>query len=327
MEKNLLFEAYINDVRKYPRISPDEEISLAKKIQLGDDDALSKMITSNLLFVVKIARGFTYAGLELMDLITEGNIGLMTAAKKFNPAVGIRFSTYSSWWIKQAMRRAISNQSRTIRLPVHLGDKIVKLRRIMADFERDHGFVPSECELAEITGLKESRISLILSSSQSVAALDAVVDNASGTSLHNIITDESAVNSSASLDASDMLGHLTRVLEFLPEGRDKEILECRFGLGGCEVETLEQIGRRFGITRERTRQLQKKALGSLRRAFRMLNSSSSVAISQLGFKDAIVSCFGKPTRLTPRKKHLVASNSTETSRACLDDSKLLIAAA
>ena len=264
---NSLFDSYMKDALAYPLISPEQEIELGIKIKNGDKRALDLLVTSNLRLVVSIANDFSHAGLDLMDLISEGNIGLMIAAKKFDPVkFDAKFSTYSAWWIKQYIRRSISNKSRAIRLPVHLLEKILKLKKIISSFESEHGFTPTAFELAEITGLSEVKITTLLTTSQPIVALDSTLGDESSDTLHVTIADESVSTSCQALIESDATAHLFKLLKFLKD-RDRDIISRRFGLNGKKPETLEQIGVLYGITRERVRQLESMALKSLKSAF------------------------------------------------------------
>ena len=235
---------YLREIGQIPLLTPQDEITLAARIKKGDKEARSLMIRSNLRLVVKIAHDYANLGLPLLDLISEGNIGLMKAVERFDPAKGGKLSTYAAWWIKQSIKRALANQSKTIRLPVHLVDKISKMRRVSLQMSEELGREPTDDELAEEIGIASGKVSQLKTVSIRPASLDAPI---------------SAEDSTAFGDEVDGL------LDVLDE-REKKIIFSRFGLDGGKPKTLEEVGKKFGVTRERIRQLQNIALSKLRRA-------------------------------------------------------------
>ncbi len=255
---------YLRQIGQIPLLTPDEEKELAARIRNGDKEARSKMILANLRLVVKIAHDYANLGLPLLDLISEGNIGLMKAVERFDPSKGGKLSTYAAWWIKQSIKRALANQSKTIRLPVHLVDKISKIRRVSGQMSEDLGREPTDEELAEEIGIDTAKVSLLKSVSVRPASLDAPISDDESTEFGEIVGDEEAQTPFEMLSDKNMKMELGDLLEVLDE-REREIINARFGLSGEKPETLEQVGQRFGVTRERIRQLQNIALAKLRR--------------------------------------------------------------
>jgi len=258
---------YMREISKTDLLTPEEEVKLAARIKRGDKKAREHMIKANLRLVVKIAQDYSNYGLPLQDLISEGNIGLMKAVERFDPKKGGKLSTYAAWWIKQSIKRALANQSKTIRLPVHMVDKIAKLRRITAMLTEAYGREPSDEELCEETGIPMKKISLLKRAAQRPTSLDAPVGDEDSSSYAEIIGDESAVNPLDALADKNMHGELDDLYEVLDE-RESKIIDARFGIGGKTPMTLEEVGREFGVTRERIRQLQNIALDKMRKSLR-----------------------------------------------------------
>ncbi len=256
---------YLREIGQIPLLTVEQEIELAAKIKLGDKEARSLMIRSNLRLVVKIAHDYANLGLPLLDLISEGNIGLMKAVERFDPAKGGKLSTYAAWWIKQSIKRSLANQSKTIRLPVHLVDKISKMRRVATQMSEDLGREPTDDELAEEVGLSASKVSQLKAVSNRPASLDAPLSDEDTTAFGEIVGDMDARTPFENLrdqNLRDEVGDLLSVLD----DREKKIIYSRFGLDGGKAKTLEEVGKKFGVTRERIRQLQNIALMKLRRA-------------------------------------------------------------
>ena len=260
---------YLREISQIPLLTPQEEIKLAAQIKKGNKKAREKMIKANLRLVVKIANDFGTYGLPLLDLISEGNIGLMKAVERFDPKKGGKLSTYASWWIKQSIKRALANQSKTIRLPVHLVDKIGKIRRVSAQMTEEIGREPSNEELAEELGLPVAKVAHLKNVAVRPASLDARISHDDETSFGDLVGDEKADDPFAVLrdkDLRDEVGDLLAVLD----PRERRIIAYRFGLDGGRERTLEEVGRKFGVTRERIRQLQNIALLKMRKALRKL---------------------------------------------------------
>jgi RNA polymerase primary sigma factor len=256
---------YLREIGQIPLLTPEQEIELAAKIKKGDKAARSLMIRSNLRLVVKIAHDYANLGLPLLDLISEGNIGLMKAVERFDPAKGGKLSTYAAWWIKQSIKRALANQSKTIRLPVHLVDKISKMRRVALQMSEELGREPTDDELAEEVGLSSGKISQLKTVSIRPASLDAPISDDDSTEFGEIVGDLEALTPFENLRDKNLRDEVGDLLAVLDE-REKKIIFSRFGLDGGKAKTLEEVGKKFGVTRERIRQLQNIALMKLRRA-------------------------------------------------------------
>ena len=256
---------YLREISKTDLLTPQEEVELAARIKKGDKKARSHMIRANLRLVVKIAQDYSGYGLPLADLISEGNIGLMKAVERFDPNKGGKLSTYGSWWIKQSIKRALANQSKTIRLPVHMVDKIARMRRISAMLGESLGREPTQDELAEELGIPRKKLALLERASKRPTSLNAPVYDDDSADFSDIIGDEHAVNPFEALDNKNMHGELDELLDVLDE-REHRIIDARFGLDGTTPLTLEEVGVEFGVTRERIRQLQNIALEKMRKA-------------------------------------------------------------
>ena len=255
---------YLQEIGKTPLLKPSEEVELATLIQQGDKDAREHMIKANLRLVVKIAQDYSGFGLPLLDLISEGNIGLVKAVERFDPNKGGKLSTYAAWWIKQSIKRALANQSKTIRLPVHLVDKIARIRRVTAELEEALGRTPTEEEVAYELEMPVNKVAHLKSVSVRPASLEAPVGDSDGTEFGDLIGDESAINPFESLQHKSQTNDLNRLVDEL-EPREAEIIRLRFGLNGEAPMTLEEVGERFGVTRERVRQLQNMSLSRMRK--------------------------------------------------------------
>lgn len=266
---------YMREVGEVDLLTVAEENALAARIKKGDEAAREHMIRANLRLVVKIARDYEGLGLPLLDMINEGNIGLMKAVERFDPAKGGKLSTYGSWWIKQSIRRAIANQSKTIRLPIHAMDKLSKASRLATEMRDELGRDPLPEELAEVLGLRTSRLAEMRTAAVRPASLDAPLGDEDGTRLAEIVEDERATNPYESLDEKTRLSMLGDLVERL-HPRERNILRLRFGLDGGEEKTLEEIGAEFGLTRERIRQVQNEALAKLRQ---MIENREAFAVA------------------------------------------------
>ncbi|MBL68988.1 MAG: RNA polymerase subunit sigma [Verrucomicrobiales bacterium] len=261
---------YLNEIARTPLLTIQEEIELAARIKKGDEEAEQHMIKANLRLVVKIARDYEGLGLPLLDLIDEGNMGLMKAVTRFDPAKGGKLSTYASWWIKQSIKRALANQSKTIRLPVHLVDKISKMRRVAMHMQEELGREPTDDELAEEMHMTAARVAQLRTAAIRPASLDAPVgDNADSDTLGDLVEDSHVHNPYEELEEKTVNAMLHQLLDTLSE-REAEILKYRFGIGGGDVKTLEEVGEQFGVTRERVRQVQNIALARMRRMIEKL---------------------------------------------------------
>ncbi|MBG88435.1 MAG: RNA polymerase subunit sigma [Verrucomicrobiales bacterium] len=265
------FERYLRDACQEPLLTVEDEWELADRIKNGDNVARERMIKANLRLVVKIAREYEGLGLPLLDLINEGNIGLMRAVDKFDPSKGGKLSTYSSWWIKQQMRRAITNQSKTIRMPIHAVEKVWNLRRISDRYQRELGREPSTEELSVETGISRKKIAAMMESSVRPASLDAPIGDDDSSTRSELIADAVADNPANEFETKNSVSVIGKLMQDLTP-REFRILSLRFGLEGGEGMTLTKIGEEFGVTRERIRQLQNGALTRLREMMENLNS-------------------------------------------------------
>lgn len=254
---------YLREIGQIPLLTVQQEIELAARIKKGDEEARELMIKSNLRLVVKIAHDYDGLGLPLLDLINEGNMGLMKAVERFDPAKGGKLSTYGAWWIKQSIKRALANQSKTIRLPVHLVDKISKMRKASNRLQEEIGREPTDAELAEEMGMSVTRVTRMRSAAIRPTSLDAPIGDDESSTLAEIVEDENAVNPYTELEEKTVLGMLGSLLNTLDK-REATILRYRYGLDGSTEKTLEEVGVKFGVTRERVRQIQNIALEKLR---------------------------------------------------------------
>src|ERR1700736_773103 len=256
---------YLQEIGRIALLTPEQEIDLAQKIKKGDAAARERMINANLRLVVTIARDYTNLGLPLLDLISEGNIGLTKAVERFDPAKGAKVSTYAMWWIKQSIKRALANQSKTIRLPVHLVDKLAKVRRVSLQMSDELGREPTDDELGEELGIATEKVARLKSIGVRPASLDAPVADDDSTEFGESVGDENAQTPFEWLRDKNLRGEVDGLIALLNR-REKEIISQRFGLDGGKPKTLEDVGKNFGVTRERIRQLQNIALAKLRRA-------------------------------------------------------------
>ncbi len=256
-------QLYMREVAEVNLLTIQQENELAARIHAGDDAAREHMIRANLRLVVKIARGYEGFGMPLLDLINEGNMGLMRAVERFDPAKGGKLSTYASWWIKQSIRRGIANQAKTIRLPIHAIDKLSKAQRMANEMREVLGREPELEELAEALDIKASRLSEIRTAALRPASLDAPMGDEDSNVLAEVVKDDNARTPYEHLEEKTLLAMLGHLVEKLGP-REKKIIRLRFGLDGRGEKTLEEIGEQFGLTRERIRQLQNEALHRLR---------------------------------------------------------------
>jgi RNA polymerase primary sigma factor len=263
---------YLREIGQVRLLTPQEEIELAAKIKRGDKKAREQMIKANLRLVVKIARDYEGLGLPLLDLISEGNIGLMKAVERFDPAKGGKLSTYGAWWIKQSIKRALANQSKTIRLPVHLVDRISRMRRIAMKLHEELGREPTDEELGEELGMTASRVGQLRTAAIRPASLDAPIGDDDSNSFAEVVQDENAETPYEQLEGKTVTLMLQEMVTKL-DPREATILRYRFGLDGGSEKTLEEVGQKFGVTRERVRQIQNIALAKLRRMVEKLEAA------------------------------------------------------
>src|SRR6202048_3536503 len=274
------FKIYLREIMQTPLLTAQQESELAARIKKGDQKARAWMIKANLRLVVKIAHSYSNFGLPLLDLISEGNIGLMKAVERFDPAKGGKLSTYAAWWIKQSIKRALANQSKTIRLPVHLVDKISKMHRVALQMSEELGREPTDDEVAEEIGISSSKVSQLKTASIRPAPLDAPISDDDSTEFGEIVGEEDAQTPFELLRDKNLRDQVSDLLEVL-DYRERKIIFQRFGLDGGKPKTLEEVGKKFGVTRERIRQLQNIALAKLRgRACRSATDGTSMRHSR-----------------------------------------------
>lgn len=263
-ERNSI-KTYLQEIGKIDLLTPAQEISLAHRIQSGDKSARDHMIKANLRLVVKIAHDYKDFGLPVLDLISEGNIGLIKAVERFDPEKGGKLSTYAAWWIKQSIKRALANQSKTIRLPVHLVDKISRMRKMAMALTEELGRDPTDQELADMLEMPVNKVSHLKSVSVRPTSLNAPVgEDGNATEFGEIVGDDNAPTPYENLHEKSLLGDLHEMIEDL-DNREAEIIRLRFGLNGDAPLTLEEVGQLFDITRERVRQLQNIAISKMRK--------------------------------------------------------------
>ncbi len=265
---------YLREIGQVRLLTPQEEIDLAARIKKGDKRAREQMIKANLRLVVKIARDYEGIGLPLLDLISEGNIGLMKAVERFDPAKGGKLSTYGSWWIKQSIKRALANQSKTIRLPVHLVDKISKMRRTALKLQEILGREPTDEELAEELSISPTRVAQMRVAAIRPASLDAPIGDEDSNNFAEVVQDENAFSPYEQLEEKTVTNMLQDMVKTLDQ-REATILRARFGLDGGSERTLEEVGEKFGVTRERVRQIQNIALRKLRKMIEKFESKKT----------------------------------------------------
>lgn len=256
--------SYLDQIGKTPLLTLEEETALARKILKGDEPARIKMIESNLRLVVRIARDYDDFGLPLMDLISEGNFGLIKAVERFDPDKGGKLSTYASWWIKQAIKRALASNGKTIRLPVHMVDRIAQMRRMVAQLTKELEREPTNEEIAQSMEIPISKVVHMKSVANRAASLDQEVGEEGEATLGDLVKDENASSPFENLRSKSDVAEINELLTRL-EPREAEVITLRFGLNGESPLTLEEIGEKFKLTRERVRQLQQGALMHLRR--------------------------------------------------------------
>lgn len=267
LENNINIEdhvrMYLKEIGKVPLLTSEEEIELAKRMEEGDEEAKARLAEANLRLVVSIAKRYVGRGMQLLDLIQEGNLGLMKAVKKFDYRKGYKFSTYATWWIRQATTRAIADQARTIRIPVHMVETINKLLRVSRQLLQELGREPTNEEIAERMDIPVSRVREIMKISQDPISLETPIGEEEDSHLGDFIKDEN-ITSPADAAAFVLLKEqLNEVLGTLTE-REQEVLKLRFGLDDGRTRTLEEVGKEFNVTRERIRQIEAKALRKLR---------------------------------------------------------------
>ena len=277
-EKADAIQIYLREIGQTPLLTPAEEIALAARIKRGDKKARLRMIKANLRLVVKIAHDYEGLGLPLLDLISEGNIGLMKAVERFDPKKGAKLSTYAALWIKQAIRRALSNQSKTIRLPVHIVGKLYQLQRASFKLADELGHEPTDEELADNVQMPREKLAQLRAAAARPASLDAPVGEEGDASFGDLVEDTSAMNPYELLRMKTTRQDVRQQLKFLTP-REAEIIALRFGLDGNPHRTLDEIGKKFKVSRERIRQIQDLALAKLRRHMEERDKAEMMSLS------------------------------------------------
>jgi len=270
-------QIYLNEIGANPLLSAEEEAALARKVRAGDFDARQTMIERNLRLVVNIAKHYLNRGIPLLDLVEEGNLGLMHALEKFDPERGFRFSTYATWWIRQNIERAIMNQSRTIRLPVHVVKELNQVLRAQRNLEASSN---GECSLEEIASRLEKPIEdvrAILALSEHTASLDAPLDIDPSLSIGESLADDRAETPETQIHTAEIEGLIHAWIDMLND-KQRLVIRHRYGIDECELMTLEELAARLELTRERVRQIQLEALGQLRRILKRRGISKDVLL-------------------------------------------------
>jgi RNA polymerase primary sigma factor len=259
--------AYLREIGRGTLLTKEQEIELAKQIEAGSDAARRRMTEANLRLVVSIAKKYQGRGMPLLDLIQEGNVGLMRAVQKFDHRRGFKFSTYATWWIRQAVLRAIGDQARTIRLPIHIGDQTNKLVRVSDRLRDSLGRQPTDEEIAEELGLTTDEVEALRRTSRDTVSLETPIGEEGDTELGHLIEDANAESPSNAALESDLKDQVDQVLGSL-RPRERRVIQLRFGLGDGHQRALDEVARRMGTSRETVRQLERQALAKLRRSGR-----------------------------------------------------------
>ena len=259
--------AYLKEIGKIRLLSSDEEIELAKQIENGDSEARRKLAESNLRLVVSVAKKYAGRGMQLLDLIQEGNLGLLKAVEKFDYTMNYKFSTYATWWIRQAITRAIADQARTIRIPVHMVETINRLFKANKSLIQELGREPSRSELADKMGITEEKVNEIMKYSQEPVSLESPIGEEEDSHLGDFVEDENTQTPIKAATSTFLREQLKAAMSTLTE-REQIVLVLRFGLIDGKTRTLEDVGKMFNVTRERIRQIEAKALNKLRQPSR-----------------------------------------------------------
>lgn len=254
---------YLKEIGKVPLLTGDEEMALARRMEEGDDSAKKELAEANLRLVVSIAKRYVGRGMSFLDLIQEGNLGLIKAVEKFDYTKGFKFSTYATWWIRQAITRAIADQARTIRIPVHMVETINKLIRVSRQLLQEYGREPTPAEIGKEMGLSEEKVREIQKIAQDPVSLETPIGEEEDSHLGDFIPDEDAPAPAEAASYALLKEQLIEVLNTLTE-REEKVLRLRFGLDDGRARTLEEVGKEFNVTRERIRQIEAKALRKLR---------------------------------------------------------------
>lgn len=260
-------KAYLKSIGNHPRLSFDQEKELSVKALAGDRDAVNTLVECNLLLVVSVAKKYYGCGLPLLDLIQEGNLGLIKAAEKYDGSKGFRFSTYATYWIRQAISRALGDQSRTIRIPANMVELLSKVKKATAELTQQLGRAPTDKEIAAHMGVELDKVQTVMDLAQATTSLDTPVDDEGETCMGDLIADHSAENPMANIIREANSQIIAAVFDTLGS-REAEILKMRFGINAEKAMTLEEVGQHYGLSKERIRQIENKAIRKLRNPIR-----------------------------------------------------------
>ena len=260
-------KAYLKSIGNHPRLNFEQEKALSERAQKGDQAAINELVECNLLLVVSVAKKYYGCGLPLLDLIQEGNLGLIKAAEKYDGSKGFRFSTYAHYWIRQAISRALGDQSRTIRIPANMVELLSKVKKATAELTQKNEKQPTDKEIADYLGVELEKVQTVMDISQATTSLDTPVDDEGETSIGDLIADHAAENPFANLVKEANHQIIEAVLNTLST-READILRMRFGINAAKPMTLEEVGQHYGVTRERIRQVENKAIRKLRNPVR-----------------------------------------------------------
>ncbi|MDE5980424.1 MAG: RNA polymerase sigma factor RpoD/SigA [Bacteroidaceae bacterium] len=254
--------AYLREIDRYPLLSMEEEIELAQRIRKGDVQARDKMVNSNLRFVVSVAKQYPTQGMDLMDLISEGNVGLVKAAERFDETRGFKFISYAVWWIRQAIMQAIADQGRMVRIPLNKLGEQHRIFQYIAEYEQAHEHRPSAAQIAEGVDLPEHRVNAVLGVSSRHASIDSPLMDGEDSTLVDVLPNSDTPATDKEMDNESLSTELARIMATLPE-RESEVLRLFYGIG-CHAMTLDEISTYVGLTRERVRQIREKAIHRLK---------------------------------------------------------------
>lgn len=260
-------KAYLKSIGNHPRLTAEQEKELSIKALAGDHNAINELVECNLLLVVSIAKKYYGCGLPLLDLIQEGNLGLIKAAEKYDGSKGFRFSTYATYWIRQAISRALGDQSRTIRIPANMVELLSKVKKATAELTQKFGRTPSDKEIAAHMDIELDKVQTVMDLAQATTSLDTPVDDEGETCMGDLIADHSAENPMASIIREANKQIVANILDTL-SSREAEILKMRFGINAEKAMTLEEVGDHYGLSKERIRQIENKAIRKLRNPVR-----------------------------------------------------------
>jgi RNA polymerase primary sigma factor len=258
-------KTYLKEIRNIPLLTAEEEIKLSRRVRKGDERARKQMIRSNLRLVINIAKRYMYLGIPLLDLIEEGNLGLMKAVDKFDPRKGYRFSTYAAWWIRQGITRSISEQGKMIRIPVYMNDLITKWKKEKEKLTQKLKRIPSDKEISKRLRLPKDKMEQInFWLSATTSSLEAPIGDESESRVFELIEDETAISPDAEIEHFLDKERVRNLLEIM-SSRERQVLDLRFGLADSRAHTLAEVAKKLGVSRERVRQIEEAALGKLRR--------------------------------------------------------------